>query len=161
MVEEQAIVVSIDQSGVWVETQRQSACGSCAAKKGCGSAALEKMFGNKRNIVRVIGELPVKIGDHVVVGLEEDALVKGSMLVYALPILLIILFGYLGETILSGLLSMNSELASILGAGTGLLISFIWLNRFGLGISKNTRYQPVILRYSETAPAQSNYNLLS
>lgn len=160
MVEEPGIVVSIDQTGVWVETQRQSACGACAANKGCGSAVLQKVLGKKRNIVRAVASMPVAVGDHVVLGLQEKALVKGSMLVYALPIVLIIVFAIIAETITVELLSMDAETGSIFGALIGMVFSYFWLNRFGKVISKDEKYQPVILRYSHTVTLQSNYNLL-
>ena len=92
MLEEQATVVAIENSSVWVEVQRKSVCGQCAANKGCGTVVLQKVVGNKRNIFRVIGELPVAVGDSVIIGVNENAVVKGSLIIYAIPIIFMIIF---------------------------------------------------------------------
>lgn len=161
MLEEQAIVVSVDQRSVWVETQRQSACGQCAANKGCGSAVLQKVFGNKRNILPVTGDMPVKVGDQVIIGLNEDALFKGSMMVYALPILLMIVFAIIGETIASHTLSMNSDFASVAGALLGLLVGVAGLRWYTARIAGNTLYQPVLLRPAGVKMAQPEIRILN
>ncbi|WP_455199475.1 SoxR reducing system RseC family protein, partial [Kaarinaea lacus] len=70
MIEERAEVVSIEDGDIWVETQRRSACGQCAVNKGCGTAVLGKVIGNKRTRVRVLNptDTRVSIGDEIVVG---------------------------------------------------------------------------------------------
>jgi sigma-E factor negative regulatory protein RseC len=40
MLTEQARVVALDAETVWVETIRQSSCGSCSARAGCGHGML-------------------------------------------------------------------------------------------------------------------------
>ena len=160
MLEEHALVVAVDEQSVWVETQRQSACGQCAANKGCGNSVLQKVLGKKHNVLRVVGDLPVDIGDEVIIGVNEDALVKGSLIVYAMPILLMIVFAMLGETIATYWLSIGTELASIAAAFLGLLVSIIGLRWYGNRISDNANYQPVLLRHANSAAFHSEYKLL-
>ena len=45
-------VVAIEESGVWVETIRSSACGSCAARSGCGHRTLAGMLTGDKGLVR-------------------------------------------------------------------------------------------------------------
>jgi sigma-E factor negative regulatory protein RseC len=92
VIEETAIVVAVEGQTIWVETQRQTACGQCAANKGCGSAVWQKVLGKKRNILPVTGDLPVNVGDKVIIGVNEDSLVKGSIAVYAVPVVSMIAF---------------------------------------------------------------------
>ena len=161
MVEEQAIVVAVDQQSVWVETQRQSACGQCAANKGCGTAVLQKVLGKKRNILPVTGSMPVNVGDQVVIGVDEDSLVKGSITVYAMPIIMMIVFAIAGETIASHMLSMNSDVMSIAGALIGLLVSIAALRWHSGRIGDNVLYKPVLLRHASTKTAQPEIRILS
>ena len=49
MIAENAQVVGFEGNDIWVETQRKTACGQCAANKGCGTAVLSKVLGNKRS----------------------------------------------------------------------------------------------------------------
>jgi len=161
LVEERAFVVAIDKQSVWVETQRQSACGQCAANKGCGNAVLEKVMGKKRNVVRVTGDLPVNIGDEVIIGVNEDAIVKGSLVVYAIPIVMMIVFALLGETIAARSLSTGSDLMSIIGAVFGLVLSISGLRWYGSRIKNNATYQPLLLRHANSVTLQPEYRLLS
>ena len=50
MIEESAQVVAVEGASgeyVWVETQRQSTCGGCAANQACGTATLAKVLGTR------------------------------------------------------------------------------------------------------------------
>ena len=160
MLEEQATVVAVENETVWVEVQRQSVCGQCAANKGCGTGVLQKVLGNKRNIFRVIGELPVKVGDNVIIGINENALVKGSLVIYAVPILLIIVFALLGETIATRSMSMNSDYTSMVGALIGLIVSMLGLRWHNRIISNSARYQAVLLRHANIITVQPDYKIL-
>ena len=160
MLEEQATVVAVENETVWVEVQRQSVCGQCAANKGCGAGVLQKVLGNKRNIFRVIGELPVKVGDNVIIGVNENAIVKGSLIIYAVPIVSMILFALLGETIAMHLLSTKSDYISIIGALIGLASSILGLRWHNHSISDSARYQAVLLRHANILSVQPEYKLL-
>jgi sigma-E factor negative regulatory protein RseC len=164
LVEEQAIVVDVDRRYVWVETQRQSACGQCAANKGCGTSVLQKVFGNKRNILPVTGDLPVSVGDRVVIGIDENSLVKGSIAVYAMPLVSMLVFAIAGETVASNTLSMDPDMMSIAGAVTGLLVSITGLRWYSRRNVNNTQYQPILLRHAHQAgidTTQSDIRMLS
>jgi len=155
MIEETAHVVAVDPQGVWVETQRQSACGQCAARKGCGTAVLGKVLGKKRSRVLVAnpGQAPVRVGDQVLIGIDESALVRGSMAVYLVPLLSFFLFGVLGQTLAHQLMMDSGEGLSIISSLLGLLLGFLWARRYARG---DQRYQPVIL--ANATPAVSFYN---
>jgi sigma-E factor negative regulatory protein RseC len=146
MLEESAQVVRIDGPDVWVETLRQSTCSGCAAEKGCGTAALAKVLGNRRNRVRALSRIPLGIGDRVVIGVQERALVRGSMAVYAVPILLLLVGAVLGELGAERRLWDNAETASVVLGLAGLSAGLVWLARFTRRIRKDQRYQPVVLR---------------
>ena len=149
MIEESAQVVALEEGYAWVETRRKSACDSCSVNKGCGSAVLQKVIGNKRSRLQVINTLDVYVGDEVVIGIQDNALVRGSMAVYAVPLLAMIVVALLGE-FFSQAMGMTSELFVILSAGMGLAAGFFWLRHFTKKISNDRQYQAVILRMQVT-----------
>ena len=148
MIEERAQVVALNEQEVWVETQRRSACGQCTANKGCGTAVLSKVMGNKRSRVRTLNpkSTKVSVGDEVIIGIQEQALVRGSLVIYMLPLLLMFLFGLLGDVLTSQLLMQNQDVLPIVFGMFGLALGFLWVRRFTRSIADDNRYQPVLLR---------------
>jgi len=148
MIEEHAQVIALENSDVWVETQRRSACSQCAANKGCGTATLAKVLGNKRSRVRTLNPqaTPVLVGDEVVIGINEQALVRGSLAVYTVPLLMLFVFGFLGQLLSTQLLMTNQDILPIVLGLLGLLLGFVWVRRFTRRIADDERYQPVLLR---------------
>lgn len=151
MLEETAQVVRIKGNEVWVETQRRSSCSSCSAEKGCGTATLSKVLGNRRNVVRVLSALPLRVGDQVVIGIREQALVRGSLAVYAVPILLLLLGGLIGELGAEQFIWENAEFASVTLGISGLIAGLVWLKRFTRRIRNDPNFQPVVLRRQASA----------
>lgn len=148
MIEERAQVIALDDEDVWVETQRRSACGQCAANKGCGTATLSKVLGNKRSQVRTLNPKATKVvvGDEVIIGIQEQALVRGSLAIYALPLLSLFLFGLLGDVLSTQLLMQNQDVLPIFFGVLGLMLGFLWVRRFTRAVASDERYQPVLLR---------------
>lgn len=144
MIEETAKIVELEGEFAWVETQRESACGACAVNKGCGTATIAKVLGKKRTRVRAINRLNAKLGDEVVIGIQEQALVRGSIAVYAVPLVFLLLGGMLGEWLGQG---SDSEWRAILFGLLGLGAGFLWLVRFSRKVRTSPSYQPEILRH--------------
>lgn len=148
MITENAIVVSIENNQTWIETQRKSACGQCSAKKGCGTSVLSKVIGNKLSKMKAINKINAHVGDEVVVGLNEQSLLKGAFMTYLLPLLYIFLFSFFGQFISELSQINNSELLVIAFAVLGFYIAMRQLKRFSTSIAENENYQPVILKKS-------------
>lgn len=148
MIEEAAQVVSVEgEAGeyAWVETQRQSTCGGCAANQACGTATLAKVLGTRRTRVRALNREGAKVGDRVIVGIDERALIRGSLAVYAMPLLTLLGGGIVGA-LLSERLQVTGE-SLTLGLGiAGLVAGLLWLKGFTRRIRNDSRYQPVVLR---------------
>ncbi len=146
MLEETARVVEVDHDSVWVETQRRSTCGSCSASKACGTAAISRVLGNRRSLVRVLASMPLKAGDNVIIGIRERALVKGSLAVYAVPIVLLLAGALLGELGAQRFLWQSAEAGSLVLGISGFVAGLFWLRRFTRHIRDDADYQPVVLR---------------
>lgn len=144
MIEESAQVVSVEGEHAWVESERRSSCSSCSAK-GCGTGALSKVLGSKVQRMKVRNPINAVAGDAVIVGIDESILVKGSLLVYIVPLLLMLAGGLFGEAMApqwGGEGEGLSALFGLLGLGGGLL----WLRRFNRTAANDPRYTAVILR---------------
>ncbi|MDE0746450.1 MAG: SoxR reducing system RseC family protein [Porticoccaceae bacterium] len=122
MIFETGTVVSKDQSSLWVETIQRTACDTCIAEKGCGQSLLSKLTG-KTNRIRVLpGNHAVKslaLGQSVTIGIPEHVIVKGSLLVYLVPILMAVVGAWL---LGSEIKTVEQDLLSVLGAAVGLLL---------------------------------------
>lgn len=147
MIEERAEVVSIENGNVWVETQRRSACAQCAVNSGCGTAVIGKVIGNKRSRVRVLNpkDTKVSIGDEIVVGIDEQALVRGSLMIYVVPLISLFLFGFLGEVLSEQLNVYIPDVLPIIFGLSGLVVGFYLVKIFSRDIRGDIRYQPVLL----------------
>ncbi|MFO7706520.1 MAG: SoxR reducing system RseC family protein [Halopseudomonas sp.] len=87
MIEEQGRVVSCEPGAAWVETVRRSTCGSCQARAGCGQALLQRLgAGARQGYIRVLSDQPLQVGDQVLIGLPENAVVNASLCMYMLPL---------------------------------------------------------------------------
>lgn len=151
MITENAIVVSIENNQTWIETQRKSTCGQCSANKGCGTSVLSKVMGNKLSKIKAINNINAQVGDEVVIGLNEQSLLKGAFMIYMLPLILLFLFSFVGQLIADNLQLGNSELLVIIFAVTGFYIGMRKVKAFSSSIAKDEDYQPVILKKSNSS----------
>ncbi len=141
MIEEQGRVVAVEAGAVWVETLRKSTCSSCSANAGCGQGLLERLgVGGRRGHVRALSDLQLKVGDQVVIGVREELLVRGSLLVYLLPLLGLFAAALLAEQ--WGL----SEPQVILCALLGLLASGFGVRWRSMRTADDPALQPVVVR---------------
>lgn len=156
MITETGRVIAIDKDHLWVETSSRSACGSCAAEKGCGQSLLAR-WAAKSAYMKVLldGRDPAsfEVNDEVTVGIPEDVVVKSSLLIYCLPIILLLTGGAAGEY------AFGSEAASVLGALLGLVGGGGLVKLYSSSVSRNRRLQPVILDVLSMRSARDAYIL--
>ena len=145
MIEEQAQVIEIKGDVLFLQAQTQSACGSCAANKGCGTSLLAKVVGRKFTHFQAENNVNAKVGDIVVVGLAEDALLKGSMVMYIIPILAMLVFALLADY----LLTSDALYRDLMIAATAMM-GLVWgslLSKWYFARESSVRiFAPVVLR---------------
>lgn len=156
MIEEEAIVISTEGDHAVVETRRKSSCGSCAARTGCGTALLDRVFGNRRASLRVLNSVQAKPGDGVILGLSERALTRGSLLVYILPLVAMILAAGLGRWIGMQNSLFSPETLSIIGGLCGLAFGLLGMNRIGKMLESQSEFQAVTLRIIPAVTISAN-----
>lgn len=140
-------VVAIEESGVWVETIRSSACGSCAARSGCGHRTLAGMLTGDKGLVRARNSERLQAGlcsidDRVEISIRGSTLTKSALTLYGGPLALGLAFAMSQAD--------NSDLFVAGAFFVGLAVGFIclrWMDARGL--LGNT--EPVLERLVETA----------
>lgn len=122
MLTETGRVVAIEPGELWVETIRKSTCGGCAVQKGCGHALINQISDGSRSYVRVLpGKLSpasCAVNDQVRISIPEEVILRGSVVVYMLP--LAAMLG--GATMAVGLLSGDQDFLAIMGATAGFAL---------------------------------------
>ena len=147
MIEESVTVLAVEEAGrAWVEAERRSACDSCSLKSGCGTGVLSRLMRGRRSRVQVIDDIGVRPGEQVVVGIPEGTMVRGSLAMYAVPLLALIAGALLGDALATG----ASDLAEILGGLAGMALGISWLKRYSERMSRDPDAQPRILRRKAT-----------
>lgn len=128
MIEENALVARVEGDAAEVVTQRRSACGSCAASGGCGTSLLAAWFPQRQLRFTLHNSIGARAGDSVVVGLDEAYLQRGAMLLYAVPLLGLLLGAVAGEQ-LAATSSVHAELGAVGGGLLGLFGALAWVRR--------------------------------
>jgi sigma-E factor negative regulatory protein RseC len=155
MIEEKATVIAVEGEHALLQTQRRSACQSCSVKQGCGTSVLAKVVGQRSSQILVDNVLNAEVGDEIIIGINDNALVKGSFLVYALPLVLLLIGALMGE-FFAHAYGFNAELLSIIAGTAGFVVAMI-LIRFSLSKTKfKAEIQPHMLRISHHGAAGHN-----
>ncbi len=143
MLIEQGIVNRLEtdtrgQQWAWISIQRKSTCGHCESSGSCGTGALNSYFADRTQALRLPNPGNLAAGQAVRIGIEENALLQASFLVYLLPLLSLFISGALVQ---SGLPALG-EGGVIVAAAAGLALGFFFIRRLP---ARKTRFQPVIL----------------
>lgn len=143
MIEETATVIDREPGLAWVETIRNSACGSCAARAGCGQPLMARVLGEssqqKRNQLPVVCDNPPPVGSQVKLGIPETSVLQGAFMLYMVPLLALI-SGALALHLLSG-----SDGLAMAGAAAGFLGGLWWVGRWQRRWQKDDRWRPRIM----------------
>ena len=108
MIEENATVVSIDLAAsetvehivsnkITVESTIKSSCSGCNQVDNCGSGQVAKAFPQPKLSLDLYTDLPVKVGDTVVIGLSDKYLLLSAWQVYLWPLLGLVVASALGQ----------------------------------------------------------------
>ncbi|MGB2260232.1 MAG: SoxR reducing system RseC family protein [Porticoccaceae bacterium] len=139
MIVETGTVVAIESDSLWVETIQKTACEACVAQKGCGTRVLSKLTG-KTNRIRVLLDRhsvdAITVGQDVDIAIPEDVIVKGSLLVYLLPVVCAVSGAWMAGS--------AGDTGSMLGAICGLLAGGLVVNLHSKKTRNDLRTNPVL-----------------
>ncbi len=143
MIEELAVVVKIENHQVWVEGGQNSACGGCLQKASCTANAIGSVL--KKKSVPVDSDIQLKTGDQVMVAIDENLLLRASLLLYLAPLIAL----FTGAGMADWLLPVDARYADLWTAGSAVLsfIVSLWLiNKAQSLLILNYYARPVVVR---------------
>ncbi|MCK9637591.1 MAG: SoxR reducing system RseC family protein [Methylobacter tundripaludum] len=142
MIEESAIVVKIENHQVWVESGPYSACGGCLKKASCATNAIGSVL--KKKSVPVDSDIQLKTGDQVMVAIDENLLLRASLLLYLTPLIAL----FTGAGIADWLLADNAKSADVWIAGSAVLsfLVSLWLINKAQSLLIMSYARPVVVR---------------
>jgi sigma-E factor negative regulatory protein RseC len=138
MIEEIGIVKKTEGITAKVVVQKKSMCEGCTVQGTCESTG-EGME------IEALNPLQAKEGQTVKVSMKPETYLKGSMLVYGLPLVLFFAGAIAGKNIGEEYFKdMNSDLIAAIGAFGALILSLAGIKLWSLKAEKKTEYRPVI-----------------
>ena len=146
MIEERAVILSLESepsavdSTATLEIERKIACGLCGQTRGCGNSIWGKLFAHQSTAFKAQNRINAKVGDSVIVGINESALLKSALLLYILPLATMLIGAILATQI------HDTNGYAMLGALLGLVLGLLWVKGHTMSSSYFKLQQPVILR---------------
>jgi len=148
MIEERAVILSLENqsddtkshSVATLEIERKTACGLCGQTRGCGNSIWGKLFAHQSSAFKAQNRINAKVGDSVIVGINEKALVKSALLLYILPLATMLIGAILTSHF------RQTDASAMLGAVIGLALGLLWVKGHTMSSSYFRLQQPVILR---------------
>ncbi|QTR47681.1 SoxR reducing system RseC family protein [Thiothrix litoralis] len=140
MIEETATVVDATPDHIWVEARARSACSSCGTQDSCATSSVSKLFGMRRQQLRLPNQFASSVGEQVIIGVEDQVMVTASLAAYILPVVLMIVAAIAAD--IYGMSDKQQAIVALLGLLLGL---------FGAGVLTSNRlmqryFQPQLLR---------------
>lgn len=111
MTESDAVVTRIEGDYAWVDLQ--SGCTTCGASGGCGLSN-----GKGRPQQRLLNGVGAKVGDRVVVGVPDGAVLRAALYCYLLPLATVF-------ALAAGGMAVANETGAIFGALAGLALGWL------------------------------------
>jgi len=142
MIEELAVVVKIENHQVWVESGQNSACGGCLQKASCTTNAIGSVL--KKKSVPVDCDIQLKTGDHVMVAIDENLLLRASLLLYLVPLIAL----FTGAGIADWLLPAHARYADLWTAGSAVLsfLVSLWIINKAQSLLILSYARPIVVR---------------
>ena len=146
MIEERAIILSLESetsaadSTATLEIERKTACGLCGQTRGCGNSIWGKLFAHQSTAFKAKNHINAKVGDSVIVGINESALLKSALLLYILPLATMLMCAILATKI------HDTNGYAMFGALVGLVLGLLWVKGHTMSSSYFKLQQPTILR---------------
>lgn len=145
MIKNLAQIERLDANYIIVSCQQQSSCKACAARSSCGTGVLSNVMPSRKHefqVARPTSLTPqAKIGDWIEIGLEEESLIKGALLLYVMPLISMLIFAIVGLWLTDS--ETGSIIFSLLGLSSGLLVA----RHQSKSMVDKSSYKPVFVKY--------------
>lgn len=138
MIEETGVVTKTDGIVANVIVQRRSACDGCKVRGACEPS-------DKGMEIEALNLVQAKEGQKVKVSIKPQAYLKGTIVVYGIPLLAFVAGVIFGKNIgESYFRQMDSDIVSFISGFVALIISFLFVRVWSKKAETKTEYKPVI-----------------
>lgn len=145
--EQTVVVVDVRDDEALVRGKRASACGQCAGKGSCST--LGSWF-DRMVEMRVRNPVGARVGDTVVVAIQEGVLLRAALRLYGMPMLAFFVFGVVFLKTATALHAAAPDLWAVAGGMAGLVASYAWI---ALQAHRHDRVEATILSIRERGMA--------
>ncbi|MBK5932140.1 SoxR reducing system RseC family protein [Halochromatium salexigens] len=144
MIEEHAIVTSIEAGIAEVEIMRRSGCHACNARSGCGVSLLDQVLGRRPQRLLLANKVAARPGDEVVIGMPESALLKAALAAYMMPLAGLLAGAIAGDLMIADQ-SADQGLPLLFGA-FGFVVGLLGTRLYSRRLAADPRWRAVLLR---------------
>jgi sigma-E factor negative regulatory protein RseC len=136
-----AHVVRVEGDVAWLEPEQTTSCGGCASAQLCGSKGIGSVASRlEARRFQIDNGMDLAVGERIVVGVNDGALIKASLTVYAIPLATTLTAGCVAQWAAGRDGVTMAAMAA--GLGLGLLLA-----RFGAArLSARGELAPRVLR---------------
>jgi sigma-E factor negative regulatory protein RseC len=136
---ERGTVEKVEAEWAWVKTKRSSACSSCASRHHCLTQGGDQMLVKAQNTARA------KEGDEVELYLSTKTKLKGTAIVYLIPVFGIFAGAFLANP-LSAVIGMNPSLGMVVFTLAGLVLSVFLMRYLANRMDSKQALTPLVKR---------------
>lgn len=140
--EETGTVVRIEDGRAYVSVERKSGCEACPASSICRPS-------DEGIIIEAINAIDAKMGDKVRILIKPYTYIKGSVIVYGVPALALILGAILGKELFPSFINGDPEILSAVGGLLFFMVSFAIVSLYTRMKSGKKEFTPVIVKIIE------------
>ena len=127
MIEGIAQVVEVKGKLAWLVPDPGSSCGGCTSAAACGSKGIGTTASRlELRRFQLVNDVGLTVGERVVVGIREHALIKASITAYAIPLTILLSAGALAQW------AAGNDLITMAAMCAGLVLGLAFA-RFGAG----------------------------
>ncbi|MEE8119010.1 MAG: SoxR reducing system RseC family protein [Gammaproteobacteria bacterium] len=155
MILERARVERVTAPYAWVRCESQVGCQRCAEGKGCGGGIFSGLLRGRLSLVKAVFHESPRVGDVVMIGIEESALLIAALLLYMVPLAGL----FIGAWLALSVVSSGDELAVFSGGVTGFMVSWVVIRQAARNHGWAKRFQPVVVQtLAEKEPCLFDYD---
>jgi len=152
MIEESAVVIACEAGIAEVEVVRRSTCGACSSNAACGVSLLDRLLGRRPQHLVVGNKIGAAVGEMVVVGIPEGALLMAAVAAYLMPLLGLLAGALLGQTLAQQTgVAVTADVAGLAGGAVGFGLSLWGLRIYSRRLARDARYRAILLRRADRA----------
>lgn len=152
MIEETATVVSSEAGIAELEVARRATCGACSSSAACGVSLLDRVLGRRPQRLVVTNTLGVRVGETVVVGVPDGALLKAAVAAYLMPLVGLLAGAIMAQGLAASWLpALGGDAAGLAGGALGFAGALLLVRGYSRRLAADPRYRATLLRREASA----------